>query len=171
MSNEKTVKKLQKRYITNPNKRESYIYKGANQPAVTIIPGENGVTEVDIDILHAMDDGETRAWNRYIGKTNHYIDDFVGESLAEHNRILADWNANPLTEILDMENSKEKQELIDVLHDSMQHLTDKQFNTLQKSFYDNRTNVDIAAAEVKSETAIRKRKNSAIKRLKNLMTK
>ncbi|WP_340083795.1 sigma-70 family RNA polymerase sigma factor [Siminovitchia sp. FSL H7-0308] len=169
MTKEKAVKRLEKKYITNQNKRGVYIYSGANQPPITITPGENGVTEVDIKIIHEMDDEETRAWNRYIEKTNHYIDDFVGDSQAEHNKVLADWDANPINEIVEMENYQEKQELINELSDAMRHLTEKQLSTIQKKFFENRTNVDIAAEEGVTEAAIRNRLTKIYRRLKKLI--
>ena len=169
MTKERTVKRLEKRYITNQRKREVYIYSGANQPPITIIPGENGVTEIDINLNHEMDDEEIRAWNRYIEKTNHYIEDFVGDSQSEHNKVLADWDADPIKEIVKMEDSQEKQELIEHLYDAMQHLTEKQLSTIQKKFFEKRTNVDIAAEEGVTEAAIRNRLTKIYRRLGNLI--
>lgn len=169
MSKEKNVRILEKRYITNQRKRGVYIYRGDNQPPVTITPGENGVTEVDIEIVHKMDDEEIRAWNRYIRKTNHYIDDFVSESASEHNSLLVDKGSDPFEEIIEIEDSKEKQELIEQLYDAMQHLTEKQLRTIQKKFFENRTNVDIVAEEGVTEAAIRNRLTKIYRRLGKLI--
>ncbi len=82
-----------------------------------------------------------------VGGFYFVIDDFLGNSQAEHNKVLADWDANPINEIVEMENYQEKQELINELSDIMRHLTEKQLSTIQKKFFENRTNVDIAAEE------------------------
>lgn len=171
MTKERSVRRLEKRYITNQRRRAIYIYTSENQPPVTIIPGENGVTEVDIKVNHEMDDEEIRAWNRYIEKTNHYIDDFVGDSQAEHNKVLADWDADPINEIVKTEDSQKKQELIEQLDDAMEHLTEKQLRTIQMKFFENRTNVDIAAEEGVSEAAIRNRLSKVYRRLGKLIKK
>ena len=39
---------------TNQNKRDYYVYKHADGSSVTLNPGENGVTEMDIYNLHRL---------------------------------------------------------------------------------------------------------------------
>ena len=67
-------------FKTNAAKRESYTYTFTNvdgkEQSVTLRPGEDGVTEADIKMLHSLDDSEVcNAWShRYIlclGSTSH----------------------------------------------------------------------------------------------------
>jgi hypothetical protein len=47
------------RHLKTSNKnRTSYIYYNSEGAKIVIIPGENGVTEADIELLHTMDDAE-----------------------------------------------------------------------------------------------------------------
>ena len=49
-------------FKTNAAKRESYTYTFTNvdgkEQSVTLRPGEDGVTEADIKMLHSLDDSE-----------------------------------------------------------------------------------------------------------------
>ncbi|EMW5510624.1 TPA: RNA polymerase sigma factor [Enterococcus faecalis] len=165
------MKKIDKKYKTSQNKRNEYIYEFANGERTIIIPGENGVTEIDIQLNHSFDDEDIRAWNRDVYKKNHYIEDFSQGSQVEHNKLLADWDANPFNKILEMENCEERQKLIEQLHKAMGQLTDKQFRTIQKKFYEQKTNVEIAAEEDVTEAAIRNRLNKIYRRLEKLIRK
>ncbi|MEQ7259409.1 hypothetical protein ABQD63_06850 [Lactococcus garvieae] len=51
---------------TNQNKRDYYVYKHADGSSVTLNPGENGVTEMDIYNLHRLDDREVDNYYRTI---------------------------------------------------------------------------------------------------------
>lgn len=165
---------MTKKYKTSQEKRESYIYYSGGKKIATIIPGENGVTEIDIEILHSEDDREVDEGRRYNYRIACNLDSYVdenGESKAEHNKFLADWDADPFNEILEMENCEEKQKLIEQLHKAMGKLTDKQFRTIQKKFYEQKTNVEIAAEEDVTEAAIRNRLNKIYRRLEKLIRK
>ncbi|MGM8363997.1 RNA polymerase sigma factor [Virgibacillus sp. W0181] len=165
---------MTKKYKTSQEKRESYIYYSGGKKIATIIPGENGVTEIDIEILHSEDDREVDEGRRYNYRIACNLDSYVdenGESKAEHNKFLADWDADPFNEILEMENCEEKQKLIEQLHKAMGKLTDKQLRTVQKKFYEQKTNVEIAAEEDVTEAAIRNRLNKIYRRLEKLIGK
>src|SRR5699024_7325812 len=130
--------------------RESYVYYSGGKKRATIVPGENGVTEVDIEYLHPEDDQEVDEGRRYDYRIACNLESYVdenGESKAEKNKLLADWDADTFNEILEMENSEEIHKLIEQLHKAMGQLTDKQFRTIQKKFYEQKTNVEIAAEE------------------------
>ncbi|MDY0410623.1 sigma-70 family RNA polymerase sigma factor [Paracerasibacillus soli] len=140
----------------------------------TILPGKNGVTQIDIEILHSEDDQEVDEGRRYDYRIACNLESYVdenGDSKAEHNKLLADWDADPFNEILEMENCEEKQKLIEQLHKAMGQLTDKQFRTIQKKFYEQKTNVEIAAEEDVTEAAIRNRLNKIYRRLEKLISK
>lgn len=163
---------MTKKYKTSQKNRESYIYYSGSKKIATIVPGENGVTEIDIEILHSEDDREVDEGRRYDYRIACNLDSYVdenGESKAEHNKFLADWDANPFNEILKIENSEEKQKLIEQLHEAMKNLTDKQLRTIQKKFYEQKTNVKIAAEEDVTEAAIRNRLNKIYRRLEKLI--
>lgn len=53
----------------------------------------------------------------------------------------------------------------------MGKLTDKQLRTVQKKFYEQKTNVEIAAEEDVTEAAIRNRLNKIYRRLEKLIGK
>ena len=165
---------MTKKYKTSQKNRESYIYYSGGKKIATIVPGENGVTEVDIEYLHSEDDQEVDEGRRYDYRIACNLESYVdenGDSKAEHNKLLADWDADPFNEILEMENCEEKQKLIEQLHKAMGQLTDKQFRTIQKKFYEQKTNVKIAAEEDVTEAAIRNRLNKIYRRLGKMIIK
>lgn len=43
---------------TNINNRVKYTYESVDGTRTTLIPGEKGITEIDIKLLHSMDDSE-----------------------------------------------------------------------------------------------------------------
>lgn len=165
---------MTKKYKTSQENRETYIFYSNGEKVATIMPGENGVTEIDIEYLHSEDDQEVDEGRRYDYRIACNLESYVdenGDSKAEHNKLLADWDADPFNEILEMENYEEKQKLIEQLHKAMGRLTDKQFRTIQKKFYEQKTNVEIAAEEDVTEAAIRNRLNKIYRRLEKLIRK
>src|SRR5699024_4747556 len=165
---------MTKKYKTSQKSRESYIYYSGGKKIATIVPGENGVTEVDIEILHSGDDRAVDEGRRYDYRIACNLESYVdenGESNAEHNKLISDRDANPFNKPLDMDNGEEKQKLIEQLHEAMEQLTDKQLRTIQKKFYEQKTNVEIAAEEDVTEAAIRNRLNKIYRRLEKLIRK
>lgn len=46
---------MKRAYKTSKKKRTNYIYYTAEGTKIVITPGEDGVTEADIELLHTMD--------------------------------------------------------------------------------------------------------------------
>ncbi len=160
------MKKIEKKYKTSQKKRNEYIYEFANGKRTIIRLGENGVTEIDIQLNHSFDDEEVRAWNRDVYKTNHYIEDFESIVEPDCNSILFDAHSDPLNVLLEAESEEKTNEIKGALHAQMKSLTDKQLIVVQKSFFENKTNVEIAKEENVSETAVRKRLKGALQALR-----
>ncbi|WP_418790940.1 RNA polymerase sigma factor [Phosphitispora sp. TUW77] len=64
---------MTRQYKTSKKNRINYIYYTAEGTKIVINPGENGVTEADIGLLHSMDDLEVDEQRRYQYRTtpNH----------------------------------------------------------------------------------------------------
>lgn len=165
------MKKIEKMYKTSQKMRNEYIYEFANGERTVIRPGENGVTEIDIQLNHSFDDEEVRAWNRDVYKTNHYIEDFESIVEPDCNSILMDIHSDPLNVLLEAESGETMNEIKNNLNDEMKNLTEKQLIVVQKSFFENKSNVEIAKEENVSEAAIRKRLKGALQTLKKELQK
>jgi hypothetical protein len=55
---DKKARNILKIRKTRSDKRTTYIYEFADKTKVELKPGEDGITEVDIKKLHALDDSE-----------------------------------------------------------------------------------------------------------------
>lgn len=165
------MKKIEKRYKTSQKKRDKYIYEFSNGERTIIYPGENGVTEIDIQLNHSLDDEEVRAWNRDVYKTNHYIEDSESVVDPDCNSILKDAHSDPLRILLKDEVEMEIDNLKELLNQQVENLTDKQQVVVKKSFFEGKTNVEIAKEENVSEAAIRKRLKGALQVLRKGLQK
>lgn len=165
------MKKIEKRYKTSQKKRNKYIYEFFNGERTIIYPGKNCVTEIDIQLYHSFDDEEVRAWNRDIYKTNHYIEDFESIVEPDCNSILQDAHSDPLKILLKDEGEVEMEYLKELLNKQIANLTDKQQVVIKKSFFEGKTNVEIAKEENVSEAAIRKRLKGALQVLRKGLQK
>src|SRR5699024_200069 len=110
---------MTKKYKTSQKNRESYIYYSGGKEIATIMPDEKCVTEKEIEILHSEDELEVDEGRRYDYRIACNIESYVdenGESKAEHNQLLANWDVDPLNENLEMTKGEEEQRLIEQLH-------------------------------------------------------
>lgn len=71
---------MTKKYKTSQKNRESYIYYSGGKKIATIVPGENGVTEVDIEYLHSEDDREVDEGRRYDYRVAFNLDSYIDEN-------------------------------------------------------------------------------------------
>jgi RNA polymerase sigma factor (sigma-70 family) len=151
---------MPRRYKTSKKNRTNYIYYTAEGTKIVITPGENGVTETDVELLHNMDDAEVDEQRRYDYRVNIHLDayhDGEGGAADDRNKYLADDSANPEQLYLEVEEELEHLASLDRLTKAMEHLLPKQKELFKKVYLDKRTNTDIAAEEGVTEAAIRNR--------------
>ena len=144
---------------TSKNNRISYIYYTAEGMKITLTPGENGVTESDIELLHTMDDAEVDEQRRFEYHSAHLdtYRDGENEKADDYDKRLADDRFEPGNILLEKEDEREEQTRIDDLRRAMDFLQPQQLELFRKVYVDKRTNTDIAAEEGVTEAAIRNR--------------
>ncbi len=146
---------MSKKYKTSKKNRNNYIYYPAEGSKITIIPGEAGVTEADIELLHSWDDAEVdqqRRHDYHIKKAGVQLE--ISDDGHRHNK-----NPMPVyTDILiDDENEASYQDRFLILTTAMESLLPQQLELFKKVYVNKRTNTDIAAEEGVTEAAIRNR--------------
>ena len=65
---------MKRAYKTSQKKRTNYIYYTAEGAKIVITPGEDGVTEAYIQLLHEMDDAEVDEQRRYDYRVTAHLD-------------------------------------------------------------------------------------------------
>ena len=159
-------------YKTSQKKRTNYIYYTAEGTKIVITPGEDGVTEADIELLHTMDDEEVDEQRRYDYRVTTHLDayhDGEEEAANDRNKYLADDTGNPEHLIVEAENEAEHKDMLDKLRKAMECLLPQQKDLFKKVYLERRSNTDIAAEEGVTEAAIRNRLKKLHERLrKNL---
>lgn len=70
---------MNRNFKTSKKKRNNYIYYKEDGTKTVLLPGEDGVTEVEIEILHALDDDEFDR-NRKETRRHSSIDDVSDKS-------------------------------------------------------------------------------------------
>lgn len=149
-----------RKFKTAADNRTNYIYYTAEGKKVELKPGQDGVDETWITMLHDWDDEQLDADRREeYHRPVHYqaYSDGEGEDADDRNPYLCDTAADPLEQMLASINEQEHSEKLDRLKAALTTLTDLQRDTICKKFYRNMSNVDIAAEEGVSEAAIRNR--------------
>lgn len=149
-----------RKFKTVDKNRTNYIYYTSEGTKVVLNPEQDGIDETWITILHKLDDDQFDAERREEYHCPVHVDGYyIGncDSAGERNQYLQDDTYNPLEQILISIANDEHNSLIEKLRIAVSELTDKQQSTIFKKFYLNMTNVDIAAEEGVSETAIRNR--------------
>lgn len=156
-------------FKTSQKNRINYIYYTSEGTKIVITPGENGVTEADIELLHTMDDTEVDEQRRYDYRVPTHLDayhDGESEAADDRNKYLADDSANPEVLYITNEEEQEHQAYLDKLAEAMECLLPQQKELFKKVYLDKRTNTDIAAEEGVTETAIRNRLKKIQEKLK-----
>ncbi|NMB97434.1 MAG: sigma-70 family RNA polymerase sigma factor [Clostridiaceae bacterium] len=163
---------MKRAYKTSQKKRTNYIYYTAEGTKIVITPGEDGVTEADIELLHTMDDEEVDEQRRYNYRVTTHLDayhDGEEEAANDRNKYLADDTGNPEHLIVEAENEAEHKDMLDKLRKAMECLLPQQKDLFKKVYLERRSNTDIAAEEGVTEAAIRNRLKKLHERLrKNL---
>lgn len=153
---------------TSKKNRDTYIYYGADgKKVVELIPGENGVTEALIAMLHQTDDEDFNSNRRedYLGPIHYQAyKDGEGDDAEDRNDYLADDSFNPEKALIDWFTTTERSAAFKEIWDN---LLPQQRDLIQKKAK-GRSNVDIAAQEGVSEAAIRNRLKKIQGKFKNL---
>lgn len=153
---------------TSKKNRDTYIYYGADgKKAVELIPGEDGVTEALIAMLHQADDNEFNADRRqqYLAPIHYQAyKDGEGDSAEDRNDYLTNDSFNPEKVFVDWLTKSEHSAAFKAIWD---RLLPQQRDFIRKKVK-GRSNVDIAAEEGVSEAAIRNRLKKIQDRFKNL---
>ena len=151
---------MSRNFKTSQKNRIDYIYYTAEGTKIVIIPGEEGVTEADIELLHSMDDVEVDEQRRYEYRVNTHLDAYhegENESANDRNKYLADDSINPEELLIANEDELHHLSSIDKLAAAMECLLPQQKELFKKVYLDRRSNTDIAAEEGVTEAAIRNR--------------
>lgn len=164
---------MKRAYKTSKKKRTNYIYYTAEGTKIVITPGEDGVTEADIELLHTMDDDEVDEQRRYDYRVTTHLDayhDGENELANDRNKYLADDTANPEHLMLQAEDETEYQDMLDKLTKAMECLLPQQKELFKKVYLEKRSNTDIAAEEGVTEAAIRGRLKKLQERLRKILS-
>lgn len=133
---------MKRAYKTSKKKRTNYIYYTAEGTKIVIIPGEDGVTEADIELLHTMDDDEVDEQRRYDYRVTTHLDayhDGEEEAANDRNKYLADDTANPEQLIIQAEDEAEHQDMLDKLTKAMECLLPQQKELFKKVYLEKRS--------------------------------
>lgn len=145
-------------FKTSKNNRTTYIYYGVDNTKIEIIPGENSVTQVDIELLHSLDDDLVDENRRYDYRVTTHLDNYSKDDLSiDHNKYLKDESTNPELLLVENEEKKNHKNKLEKLRLAINDLLPQQKDLIEKKYVQNRTNVDIAKEENVSEAAIRDR--------------
>lgn len=160
-------------YKTSKEKRTNYIYCTAEGTKIVITPGENGVTEADIELLHTMDDDEVDEQRRYEYRVTTHLDayrDGEGKETSDRNKYLADDTANPEQLMIQAEDEAEHQDMLDKLTKAMESLLPQQRELFRKVYLEKRSYTDIAAEEGVTEAAIRNRIKKMHEKIRKILS-
>jgi len=145
------------KYRTKKNERTTYIYRDAfGRKVAELRPGENGVTKAYIADLHADDDAVHNAakMDSYYGLIHYGQADSGGEEIPDDRQAdLSDYAADPETHFVKSLETAERSGAFKSVWDGLQP---RQRDLIVKKLL-KRTNVDIAAEEGVTETAVRNR--------------
>lgn len=160
---------MKRNFKTSENNRTTYRYYSVDGTKIEIVPGESGVSEIDIEILHSLDDEEVNENRRYEYRVTTHLDAYDdGESFIEDsNKYMRDNDSNPILLLVEKEDKLEHENRLDKLKHGIKSLLPNQQELFKKKFVENRTNTDIALEENVTEAAIRNR----LKKIKNKLGK
>jgi DNA-binding CsgD family transcriptional regulator len=146
-----------RQFKTSDKRRSSYVYFDAQgRKIVELKPGENGVTEANISILHDMDDGEHDTERRYEYKLDRNPEAKQKDGTLipqDHDPRFADNRSNPEAVLMAAFTHAQASE---TFRQAWSSLLPSQRALIQKKAR-GLSNVEIAAEEGVSEAAIRNR--------------
>lgn len=160
---------MKRNFKTSENNRTTYRYYSVDGTKIEIVPGEGGVSEIDIEILHSLDDEEVNENRRYEYRVTTHLDayDDGGSFIEDSNKYMRDNDSNPILLLVEKEDKLEHENRLDKLKHGIKSLLPNQQELFKKKFVENRTNTDIALEENVTEAAIRNR----LKKIKNKLGK
>ena len=126
------------KFKTSKKKRSDYIYYTSEGKKIVITPGEDGVTEADIELLHSMDDLELDKQRRYEYRVDTHLDSYFdgeNESANDRNKYLADNSMNPEETLISAEEKQEFQTLIKDLPNAIEKLLPQQKELIDEFYY------------------------------------
>lgn len=159
---------MSRKFKTAEKNRVNYVYYTADGKKIVITPGEDGVTEEMIMLLHTYDDEEVDAERRedyHVPVRFEGYSDDEGSELESRNSYLADSSADPLEKLMEAIKEEELETKISNFKSALSTLTEKQQDTIYKKFFKNMTNTAIAIEDGVSEAAIRNRLEKIYKNL------
>ena len=112
-----------RQYKTSKKNRATYTYYSADgKKLMELIPGENGVTEADIAMLHEQDDLEYNAQRREDYHAPVHYDSYTvsdGQDGTDRNPYLTDTDSSPEDLILGALDASERKAAIRMLWDAL----------------------------------------------------
>ncbi len=152
---------MSRQYKTGQKNRTTYIYFDADgKKIIELKPGENGVTEAEIELLHSWDDMEVDEQRRHDYRTTAHLDgyrDGEDEEAGDRNGYLTDNTANPEVLLISREDEETYEKMLLRLGEARESLLPQQHALFEQVYIQRRTNTDIAAEEGVTEAAIRNR--------------
>jgi DNA-directed RNA polymerase specialized sigma subunit, sigma24 homolog len=158
-----------RQYKTSKKKRGTYIYYSTNGTRVELLPGENGVTELDIAYLHNQDDTTFDEQARHEYHCPVHFDayhDGDDDDASDRNELLCDPHPSPLEQLILDEAQKTVMRSRHCFRVASGELLPQQRELIQKIHYQKRTIASVAAEEGVTEGAIRDRLRKTYKRLR-----
>jgi RNA polymerase sigma factor (sigma-70 family) len=155
-----------RKYRTPQNQRATYIYENG----IEIRPGENGVTEVDIEMLHRFDDEE---WNQYHADTrndlkSHSAPTVSIEVIDTDGVWLKNIVADPFEILLAQ---KDEEMLVSRVRNAIEKLPSKQREAVTAVWLDGMTASDYAKSKSVTEAAVSQILSRSFNRLKKIFKK
>lgn len=147
-----------RKFKTAVKNRTNYVYYTAEDKKIVLTPDD--VDSDWIAFLHGEDDEFVDADRREDYHVPVHYDaysDGEGDDAADRNAYMEDDAPNPLESMIQSMDEAEHEDKLERLKAAIQTLQPQQITLIQKVFYKNRTNVDIAAEEGVTEAAIRNR--------------
>lgn len=155
-----------RQHKTSKKNRDTYIYYSADSTKYELKPGVDGVTEMNISMLHQEDDDEYNAQRRNDYHTPYHLQAFGDEGdgpSEDYNRYLTDNSSNPETILIQ---NIEHAEMISRIKAIWDKLKPNQRDLIKKKAQ-GCSNVDIAAEKKVTEAAIRKQLKKIQAKLKD----
>jgi RNA polymerase sigma factor (sigma-70 family) len=156
---------------TGKKNRTTYRYYNADGTiAVELHPGEDGITEADILLLHSLDDTEVDAGRRedyhVPGRYEAYHGEGDSDDVGDRNVWLADEDADPETVLIERQDVEEQARRLAQLAELLGSITPEQQDLIDALYRDGLSGRELARRLDVSEGAVRKRKNSLIESLR-----
>lgn len=147
-----------RKFKTAEKNRTNYVYYTAEDKKIVLTPDD--VDSDWIAFLHGEDDEAVDADRRedyHIPVHYDAYSDGEGDDAADRNAYMEDDAPDPFESLIQSMDAAEHEDKLKRLKAAIQTLQPQQIALIQKVFYENRTNVDIAAEEGVTEAAIRNR--------------